>query len=70
MSATNIKGLRPIQAAEKLGIGVSTLWLRAKREADFPKPIKLSTRVTIFVEHELDAYLQKRIAESRGALAA
>jgi prophage regulatory protein len=63
--STNTKGLRPIHAAEKLGIGVSTLWARAKREADFPKPVKLSSRATIFVEHEIDDYLQKRIAESR-----
>jgi prophage regulatory protein len=69
MSVTT-KGLRPIQAAEKLGIGVSTLWARAKRDADFPKPVKLSSRTTIFVEAELDEYLQKRIAESRGAVAA
>ncbi|TAM08289.1 MAG: AlpA family phage regulatory protein [Paraburkholderia sp.] len=68
--SVNLKGLRPVQAAEKLGIGVSTLWARAKREADFPKPVKLSMRTTIFVEHELDAYLQKRIAEARGAVLA
>ncbi|WP_175837303.1 helix-turn-helix transcriptional regulator [Burkholderia anthina] len=68
--SVNTKGLRPNQAAEKLGIGVSTLWLRAKNDADFPKPVKLSTCTTIFIEAELDAYLQKRIAESRGMVAA
>ncbi|NIF69600.1 AlpA family phage regulatory protein [Burkholderia sp. Ap-962] len=68
--SVNSRGLRPTQAAEKLGIGVSTLWLRAKRDADFPKPVKLSTRTTIFIEAELDAYLQKRVAESRGMVAA
>ncbi|MCA8094418.1 AlpA family phage regulatory protein [Burkholderia anthina] len=68
--SVNTKGIRPAQAAEKLGIGISTLWLRAKREADFPKPVKLGSRTTIFIEAELDAYLQKRIAESRAAVAA
>jgi prophage regulatory protein len=52
--SVNTRGIRPAQAAEKLGIGVSTLWARAKREPDFPKPVKLSTRTTIFVERELD----------------
>ncbi|KFG94410.1 regulatory protein [Burkholderia paludis] len=68
--SVNTKGLRPTQAAEKLGIGMSTLWSRAKHDADFPKPVKLSSRTTIFIEAELDAYLQKRIAESRGMVAA
>ncbi|MPV65856.1 helix-turn-helix transcriptional regulator [Burkholderia sp. BE17] len=70
MSANSLKGLRAPAAAAKLGIGVSTLWARAKSEVGFPKPVKLSTRTTIFIEAELDAYLQKRIAESRGMVAA
>lgn len=60
MSAANIatpRGLRPAKAAEKLGIGLSTLWLRAKNEPNFPKPFKIGPRITLFLEQELDAYL-------------
>lgn len=51
------RALRPARAAEKLGIGLSTLWAKAKNQADFPKPIKTGPRTTIFLEQELDAYL-------------
>ncbi|WP_414450675.1 helix-turn-helix transcriptional regulator [Burkholderia sp. 22PA0099] len=64
------QGLRPAQAAKKLGIGLSTLWLKAKHESNFPKPIKLGPATTIFLEHELDAYIERCIAESRKQAAA
>jgi prophage regulatory protein len=57
--------LRPAKAAEKLGIGLSTLWLKAKTDPDFPKPFKFSARTTVFFEHELDAYQLACAARSR-----
>jgi prophage regulatory protein len=57
MSAVTQRALRPAKAAEKLGIGLSTLWIKAKNQADFPKPVKIGPSTTIFLEHELDAYL-------------
>jgi prophage regulatory protein len=60
MSAVNqasSRALRPAKAAEKLGIGLSTLWAKAKNQADFPRPVKTGPRTTIFLEQELDAYL-------------
>ncbi|MDQ7978697.1 AlpA family phage regulatory protein [Paraburkholderia sp. SARCC-3016] len=53
----SLRGLRPAKAAEKLGIGLSTLWLKTKNQADFPKPVKIGPSTTIFLEHELDAYI-------------
>lgn len=54
---------RPQQAAELLGIGVSTLWRWAKERHDFPKPRKLSSRTTVFDVAELlnwrDAQMSK-----------
>ncbi|MFM0501872.1 helix-turn-helix transcriptional regulator [Paraburkholderia caffeinilytica] len=58
--------LRPAQAAAKLGIGTSTLWAKLKRDADFPKPLKLGARTTVFLERDLDVYLSK-IAAARQA---
>jgi prophage regulatory protein len=57
--------LRPAQAAEKLGIGLSTIWLKAKSDPKFPKPFKISPRTTVFYEQELDAYIAA-CAQSRG----
>jgi prophage regulatory protein len=59
--------IRPAQASEKLGIGLSTLWLKVKNEPDFPKPFKLAPRTTIFLERELDEYLVACAARSRAA---
>lgn len=56
--------IRPKKAAEKLGIGLPTLWSWARR-ADFPKPIQLSSNASGFVENELDDWLARRVAESR-----
>lgn len=56
-SPISYQGLRPAKAAAKLGIGLSTVWHRAKHEPNFPKPRKLGPRVTVFIEHELDAYI-------------
>jgi len=69
MSAGTPQGraIRPTQAAQKFAIGLSTLWLRVKNDPQFPKPIKLGPRTTIFLEHELDAYLAACAAQSREA---
>jgi prophage regulatory protein len=64
------KGLRPSKAAEKLDIGLSTLWARAKTDPDFPKPVKLGPGTTIFIEAELDAWIEKRMSQSRKLIAA
>ncbi|WP_321894558.1 helix-turn-helix transcriptional regulator [Paraburkholderia heleia] len=60
--AVSPRALRPAKAAEKLGIGLSTLWAKAKNQADFPKPVKIGPSTTIFLEHELDAYIASCVA--------
>jgi predicted DNA-binding transcriptional regulator AlpA len=68
--SVSYKGLRPSQAADKLGIGLSSLWAKAKSEPGFPQPVKLGPATTVFIEHELDAYIEKCITESRKQVAA
>ncbi|WP_298693582.1 helix-turn-helix domain-containing protein [uncultured Sulfuricurvum sp.] len=46
---------RDKQAAQYLGVGVSTVWLYAKQGK--LHPIKLSPRVTIFKKSDLDALI-------------
>ncbi|MGF7191988.1 prophage regulatory protein [Robbsia andropogonis] len=62
MSAANQtgRGLRPAKGAEYLGIGISTFWRYAKTIPDFPRPVKVSPRVTLFMENELADWLRKR----------
>jgi prophage regulatory protein len=62
-----MKILRPRQAAEKLGIGLPTIWAWAREKPDFPKPIQLSGNASGFIESELDAFLEKKVAEFRAA---
>ena len=51
------RALRPAQVAEKFGVSVPTIWRYCRSKPDFPKARKLSERVTVFDEAELDAYL-------------
>lgn len=54
------RSLRPRQAAEYLGIGVSTLWRWVKQHPDVLKPIRLSERVTVFREADLVAFRDRQ----------
>jgi prophage regulatory protein len=54
--------LRPREAAHKLGIGLSTFWLRAKSDPDFPPVISLGPKTTIVREADLEAYVAKKAA--------
>ena len=51
------QALRPAQAAKKLGVSIGTLWRYCRLNPTMPKPRKLSARVTVFDEQELDAFL-------------
>jgi prophage regulatory protein len=61
--------LRPKAAAQKLGIGLSTLWLKVSKDPEFPRPVKLGEGTTVFLEQEIDGWLDRRIAESRAVAA-
>lgn len=63
------RAVRPTQAAAKLAIGLSTLWLKTATDPDFPRPFKTGPRTTVFYEHELDEYLALCAAKSRHATA-
>lgn len=57
MSAVgNSKSLRPKQAADLLGIGRTTLWKLATTRPDFPRPSRLTPRVTVYDRGALIAW--------------
>lgn len=51
---------RPREAAKILGIGLSTFWLWAKKDPEFPKLVKLSTRCTAVRVSDLQAYVDRK----------
>lgn len=53
--------MRPARAAEMLGLGLSTFWRYAKIDPDFPRPIKLSPRCTVFYEGDLKSWVERKI---------
>ena len=57
--------LRPKEAAKKTGISLSHLY-QLVNSGQFPQPIKISERITAYVESEVDEWIQKKIHESRG----
>jgi prophage regulatory protein len=46
-------------------MGLSSLWAKCKSDPDFPKPVKLSARTTVFFQEELDQYLNGCAARTR-----
>jgi prophage regulatory protein len=50
--------------------GYSKPWIyRLIQQKRFPAPVKIGTRAIAFVESEIDEWVAKRIAESRGEAA-
>ena len=57
------RSVRPPQARALLGnIGNTTLWRWVKERPDFPRPLKLGPRVTVFNLDELIAWRDKQKA--------
>jgi len=56
----NERLIRLPEVMAKLGIKRSTVWLFAK-EGRLPKPIKLSAKVTVWRESEIDTYIANKI---------
>lgn len=56
-SQPKIRCMRVGEVAKKLGIGVSTVWKLRKDDQAFPQPFSLSPKITVWCEHELDAFI-------------
>lgn len=60
MSQQNTRLIRIKEVMDKTGIARSTIWYMVKNET-FPVPRKLSPRVTVWVESEIDEFIEKII---------
>lgn len=54
------KYLRPKHAAERCGLSIRTLARLLNSDPGFPRPIRLSSRLILFSQRELDCYLNDR----------
>ena len=61
----NHKLIRRPAVQEKTGLSRSTIYEKMK-SGSFPRPIKLGPRAVGWVETEVDAWLEDRIAHHRG----
>ncbi len=52
--------LRIVDVMKKTGIAKSTIWLWVS-EGKFPKPIKLSPRITVWEEKEINHWMSNKI---------
>jgi prophage regulatory protein len=52
--------LRIVEVMKKTGIAKSTIWLWVS-EGKFPKPIKLSPRITIWEEEKVNNWMKEKL---------
>jgi len=64
MQVQSTKSLRPTQAADFLGIAVSTLWRWLSERPDFPRSRKIGPRCTVFDQGELAAWRDAQIKQN------
>ncbi len=60
-----LQHLRVREVAALTGMGVSTIWAKCKA-GEFPKPIKLSTRLTCWKASEVQAWLESKGGQQNG----
>ena len=66
MSFSNVSGgqsrrfLRDKLVGAKIGASRSHVWRLTKGDPDFPKPIRLSTGLTVWDEQQIDAWIETR----------
>lgn len=60
--------LREPELVEKLRLSRATIWAMAKA-GTFPKPIRIGANAVGWLKHEVEAWLQERIAQRDGEAA-
>jgi prophage regulatory protein len=59
-SHPQVRCMRVAEVAKKLGIGKSTVWKFAAEDVSFPRQFSLSPKVTVWYEHEIDAFIASK----------
>ncbi|MCP5451468.1 MAG: AlpA family transcriptional regulator [Gammaproteobacteria bacterium] len=64
-----IRFIRLPEVCRTVGLPKSTVY-KLMTEGDFPRPVKLTSRVSAWLEEEIDGWKQERIAATRQGEAA
>jgi prophage regulatory protein len=64
-AVTTQRALRAKELAETFGIGLSSVWRHVQEDPEFPRPIKLTPRCTVFDAAEAEAWYEARKAARR-----
>lgn len=51
--------IRISEVMKRTGLAKSTVWFFVKTNINFPKPIKLSSRVTVWRESEINKFVEE-----------
>ncbi|MDG1004345.1 MAG: AlpA family phage regulatory protein [Emcibacteraceae bacterium] len=62
----SMKLIRPRDAAKQAGISISHLYTLTSQN-EFPQPIKISERVTAFLESEVEEWIQDKVDSNRNS---
>ena len=65
MGETTTKLVRVAAVAEATGLNVREVWRKASSDPDFPRPRKLSPKVTVWVENEVQAWIERKLQAVR-----
>ena len=57
----SMKLLRVKEVANKTSVGKSTIWSWVK-DGKFPEPIKISDRISVWKESDVDAWIESKIS--------
>jgi prophage regulatory protein len=58
--------LRLPQVLERIPVSKSTWWAGVKKGI-FPKPVKLSTRITVWLEQDINDFMNDKIEQAKEA---
>lgn len=57
--------IRVKEVAELLGFGVSTIWRKVKEDPSFPRPHKISERITVWQLSEILNWINVQCSNSK-----
>lgn len=55
--------IRVNEVAERTGLSVREVWRKSSSEAGFPRPRKLSTRKTVWVREQVEAWIAEKLEQ-------
>ncbi len=55
--------LSPPSSARKFDRGLTWLWDKVRNDSDFPRPIYIGAKSPVFLESDLDAWVEKQAAK-------